>query len=80
MCPHCGADNSKVVETRRHLGSVYRRRKCYESDCGKSFISMESSPEGLRMPKELREQSMARLLQKADRPSPISLEVFRVFG
>ena len=80
MCPHCGADNSKVVETRRHLGSVYRRRKCGESDCGKSFISIESAPEGLRMPRELREESLARLHNADCRAAPMSLDVFRIFN
>ena len=64
MCPHCGIDNSKVVETRRHYGSVYRRRACREFDCGKSFISEETAPEGLQFPAEIREESIRRLVNK----------------
>jgi transcriptional regulator NrdR family protein len=61
MCPHCGADNSKVDETRRHEGKVYRRRKCREFDCGKGFISVETAEEDTKFPAAITQAQLARL-------------------
>lgn len=48
-CPHCKADvKSPVVETRQHEGDIYRRRSC--GNCGRSYITVETSPVGQRMP------------------------------
>ncbi len=52
-CPKCQHEGKAlVVETRRHEGSIYRRRGC--SFCGASFVSVESAPPGLKMPDEVR--------------------------
>ena len=53
-CPHCQHEGKLlVVETRKHEGSVYRRRSC--GFCGESFVSVESAPKGLKMPKPVRD-------------------------
>lgn len=59
-CPKCNnpASKPKVLETRTHEGSVYRRRSC--GFCFKNFVTVETAPEGLRMP-ETRDRSRGRL-------------------
>lgn len=59
MCPHCGGDGSKVLETRRHHHQIYRRRECLE--CEKRFISREEAPLGLDFPASMRDASIRRL-------------------
>lgn len=61
MCPHCGADNSKVLETRRTHDTVYRRRRCRDDECGKTFISEETSSLKTRFPVAMRQAMNARL-------------------
>jgi transcriptional repressor NrdR len=39
ICPHCKADNDKVIETRTSGDSVRRRRECL--DCSKRFTTYE---------------------------------------
>lgn len=59
-CPHCGADNSKVVETRADDGQVFRRRKCLATGCERSFISREFSHCELKMPAAINAKSAER--------------------
>jgi transcriptional regulator NrdR family protein len=38
-CPACGKDQHIVLETRRRIGEVRRRRKCFK--CGHRFWTVE---------------------------------------
>jgi len=42
-CPYCGADNSRVIESRAGEDGVAirRRRECAAPDCGKRFTTYE---------------------------------------
>jgi transcriptional regulator NrdR family protein len=49
-CPHCGHTGKKLIpESRPHGDSVYRRRYCRA--CLQGFVTVETAPPGLRMPK-----------------------------
>ncbi len=58
MCPHCGCAKSKVIETRKSDGGVYRRRKC--GRCGAGFIGIERSESYFEMPTDYRKSQLAR--------------------
>lgn len=48
-CPHCHNEvKAPVNETRVYEGDVYRRRCC--GRCGRSFVTREVAPAGLKMP------------------------------
>jgi hypothetical protein len=48
-CPHCEQPTrSRVLESRPHEGSVWRRRLCLR--CQRVYVSAEHAPAGLRMP------------------------------
>lgn len=50
ICPHCQMDSkSPVMETRAVKGEVFRRRGC--GHCGRAFVTQETAPLGLRMPR-----------------------------
>lgn len=50
ICPHCNRDGKALVfESRPHAGEVYRQRTC--GHCGKAFVTQETAPLGLRMPR-----------------------------
>jgi transcriptional regulator NrdR family protein len=59
LCPHCGSNVSKVLETRKSGNMIYRRRCCQE--CSKQFISRESAPRGLEMPESIKAASIDRM-------------------
>lgn len=66
MCPHCCFGRSKVLETRRSEGLIYRQRKCLDDECGKKFVSREDAPLKLRMPQEITKSFLARVRKAAD--------------
>ncbi len=39
LCPSCGSDENRVVDTRDIVGGIRRRRSCL--DCGKRFNTFE---------------------------------------
>lgn len=48
-CPHCQKESkAKVLESRLWDGKMWRRRTC--SLCFRSFVSVETTDSGLRMP------------------------------
>ena len=51
QCPKCNkqATKAKVLETRTVDGTLYRRRCC--GACFKTFVTIETAPEGLRLPR-----------------------------
>lgn len=52
-CPECGK-NTKVLESRKYAGGVYRRRKCIE--CGFMFWTEEIEMEdNLKVVKHMRD-------------------------
>lgn len=59
LCPHCDHDVTEVVETRKHKGEVWRRRRC--RGCRKVFFSREYASTELRMPEEITEAARRRL-------------------
>jgi transcriptional regulator NrdR family protein len=61
-CKHL---KSQVLETRRLGPEIYRRRMC--QCCFKTFVSMESSPDGLQMPTELRNSEARSKLKNVER-------------
>lgn len=61
LCPHCCFDRSKVLETRRSGGLIYRQRECLDAECSKRFVSREDAPPKLRMPQEITESFLARM-------------------
>ena len=74
-CPHCNTnDNSKVVETRKHDGAVYRRRKCFS--CDANFVSLEGASADTRMPPEalVRKNAGQRSRRGNNAPKPIASE------
>lgn len=63
-CPHCQVDaKALTVETRQHEGATYRRRSC--GRCGKSFVTQEQAPAGLKMPAPVRDGRARGVLPKA---------------
>lgn len=69
-CPRCGAQTKALVlESREHDGCRYRRRAC--GACGHGFVSVESAPKGLTMPREVRNSYSRRGLKD---PSAIQSE------
>lgn len=53
-CPHCDADTkAPAMETRRYAGYTYRRRFC--PSCKNSFVTQETAPHGLKMPRPVRD-------------------------
>ncbi|MGN0693029.1 MAG: transcriptional regulator NrdR [Oscillospiraceae bacterium] len=40
VCPFCGYDDSKVIDSRPYEGKIRRRRECIK--CGKRFTTFES--------------------------------------
>lgn len=50
-CPHCASDEGSVVkETRDFDVGTYRRRKCVA--CDELFVSLETAPHGLKLPRK----------------------------
>jgi transcriptional regulator NrdR family protein len=47
-CPHCDCDGSKVTETRKQDGAVWRRHKCF--GCDATFVSQQQTSADMRMP------------------------------
>ena len=45
ICPHCKADNDKVIETRASGDSIRRRRECL--DCSNRFTTYEYVEKGV---------------------------------
>lgn len=41
VCPDCGANNWRVLETRRGEKRIERRRQCATPECGKLIITRE---------------------------------------
>lgn len=58
-CPYCQNDGHVVTETRTEGASIYRRRRCKR--CYEHFVTIESAPEGLKMPKALNNSPTSRL-------------------
>ncbi|WDI35704.1 transcriptional regulator NrdR [Entomospira entomophila] len=65
-CPHCGADEMKVLETRESemTNSIRRRRECL--GCGRRFTSYES----IKHPP-------ITVLKKSGKKEPLSIEKIR---
>ena len=59
-CPACG-DKTKVVETKVHEGSVYRRRRCTARDCRERVMTREMRCTNNRWPQSLIDKNVERL-------------------
>ncbi len=57
MCPKCGEDKSKVVDTRYYLGEKFRRRKCEVFGCDHTFVTREYTEPDMAYPEGLRKLS-----------------------
>jgi transcriptional regulator NrdR family protein len=68
-CPHCGHDKSNVIETRKHEGETWRRRKC--AGCDKTIVSCEYSQSDMTFPADINNKSLARLREKKGRPRSV---------
>jgi hypothetical protein len=86
MCPHCFGVPSKVVETRHHNFSIWRRRRCETPDCGLSFITKEISSASMTFPRDVRAARIDRIKnwkteqKELKHPkSTVSLDVFSAF-
>jgi transcriptional regulator NrdR family protein len=82
-CPFCESDTkSRVVETRAFEGKVYRRRSC--GRCGSSFISAESAPFGMKMPKPVStgraRSAQVRLRKEPEKFKEIQGDLFKAWG
>lgn len=67
-CKHL---KSTVLETRRLGAEIYRRRMC--QCCFKTFVSMESSPDGLQMPTVLRNSESRAKLRNPERKAVLDV-------
>ena len=63
-CEHL---KSTVTETRRVGADIYRRRAC--GMCGQFFVSVETAPEGLKMPPEAHGRVKRRERLQAPKPA-----------
>jgi transcriptional repressor NrdR len=78
-CPHCKADNDKVIETRTSSDSVRRRRECL--DCSRRFTTYEyvekgtitvAKRDGRREP--FKQEKLLNGIRKACAKRPVSSE------
>lgn len=75
-CPHCGGTTSHVHETRKHEGSVYRRRQCHE--CSQNYISHEVATQLAALPMALRQQLNRAKTERRQRHSDITVNLTRL--
>lgn len=75
-CPHCDSSASHVHETRRHEGSIYRRRQCH--GCGQNYISHEVATKLDVLPVTLRQQLNRAKTERRQRQKDITVNLTRL--
>lgn len=58
-CPRCGGEFSSVVESRKRLGRIYRRRHCVK--CNGRWTTYEFSAEAIAKIKNSHEQAIQEI-------------------
>lgn len=60
-CPNCGRDDMRVQETRDAGETVYRVRKCRDTDCGWLVTTEEKYAEQQSIPMRVRRPSRKKI-------------------
>lgn len=73
-CPHCGVGGRQtVLETRTLDATIYRRRTC--GGCGKTYVTEETAPPGLKMPNDVQKRKKPRI--EPEKFKEIQLDLFK---
>jgi transcriptional regulator NrdR family protein len=68
-CPHCNSPDTGVTETRKLDGEIWRKRRCKEAECGKKFVTRETTRERTKLltwPSALTDIEQARFQKLKD--------------
>lgn len=71
MCPSCGSESLKVIDSRKTTDSIRRRRRC--KDCGERFTTYETiseTPEKPPKPQHVRliiDEKTYKLIEAGDK-------------